>query len=473
MCKPFCKLLLIAAVIISSCGSKGDYTSPFLKTFELVYEKDTAVLFLKRTVVEATEYDSLAYSVYSGNIVLPESGGYLGGISGSTAKGSKQVRLTFNIGKKDTVGFLNLTINGDATQMEGWKGLQLSTESNPRPLSDSVRFKAGIKEDKNAKLTFGLKQKIVTKEYPGYRYGMSADYDMEADTIPQVDTIVELDIIRGSMDSPAFQKMLDDVKASEGSGDLSLHFVSDNLLSLERFLWEDGGAHALYYWFYYSYDLNTGRRLKLLDVFRPYTLSDVADAINKNLRKQLGLKPDQSLKDAYYNYDYIGVSKNFFVTDKGIGFQYNIYEIASFASDATTVFVPFSDVRDYLNPQFLSLIGKQDNTPGEKSSSGGSARFEGKWIPAEYAKESRSENNYIVIKRDEEKYRMHGYQNGELVENGPNAFFYYDEAKDILTMTDKGYTSTITYNKDRRTITLRMPATQYDKALDVEFIRMK
>ena len=68
---------------------------------------------------------------------------------------------------------------------------------------------------------------------------------------------------------------------------------------------------------------------------------------------------------------------------------------------------------------------------------------------------------------------MHGYQNGELVENGPNAFFYYDEAKDILTRTDKGYTSTITYNKDRRTITLRMPATQYDKALDVEFIRMK
>ena len=473
MYRPFCKLLLIAAIIIGSCGSKGDYTSPFLKTFELVYGKDTAVLFLQRTVQEATEYDSLAYSLYSGNIMLPESGGYLGGISGSAEKGSRQVRLSFDVGKKDTSGFLHIEINGDASEIKGWKGLQLSTESNPRPLPDSVRFKAIIKEDKNAKITFGFKPKIITKEYPNYHWGASQDYDMEADTIPQVDTITELDIIRGSIDSSAFQKMLDDVKASEESGNLSLKFVSDNLLSLERFLWEEGGAHALYYWFYYSYDLNTGRRLKLLDVFRPYTLSDVADAINKNLRKQLGLKPGQSLKDAYYNYDYIGVSKNFFVTDKGIGFQYNIYEIASFASDATTVFVPFSDVREYLSPGFLNLISKPDHTPGERSSSGGSAGFEGKWIPVAYARESRSENKYMTIKREGEKYRMYGYQNGQLVEDNPDVFFYYDEEKGILTRTDNGYTITITYNKDRKTITWSMPATQYDKALDIEFIRMK
>lgn len=68
---------------------------------------------------------------------------------------------------------------------------------------------------------------------------------------------------------------------------------------------------------------------------------------------------------------------------------------------------------------------------------------------------------------------MYGYQNGQLVEDNPDVFFYYDEEKGILTRTDNGYTVTITYNKDRKTITWSIPATQYDKALDIEFIRMK
>lgn len=350
--------ILLIGVVFFSCGSQGDYKSPFLRTFELLYEKDTALLFLQRTVQEANEYDTLANIVYSGNIKLPEWDGYLGGISGSAAKGSKQVRLVFDIGKKDTMGFLNLTINGDGTQLEGWKGLQLMTESNARPLPDSVRCKARVKEDKSAKITLGLKPRIVLREHVGDRYGMEADYDMGADTIPRVDTVMELDIVRGTMDSLAFQEMMDNINVGEKAGSLSLKFVSAHLLSLERFLLEDGGAHALYYWYYYSYNLNTGKRLKLFDVFRPYTLSEVAGAINKNLRKQLGLRPGQSLKDAYFYDSNIGVSKNFFVTDKGIGFQYNIYEIASFASDATTVFVPFSDVQEYLDPGFLRLIGE-------------------------------------------------------------------------------------------------------------------
>jgi len=466
-------ILLLAAISgMYSCGSNGDFTSPFIKTYEMVYGKDTAVLFLQRTIAEATEYDSNVYSTYKGTISLPEMNNRLTNFYGETAKGGSEVRLLFNPGKGgDTMGFLQLSISGDGTSLKGWKGLQVGYQAD-KGLPDSVQIKATVKTTEGAKINFGLKPKTITKEYPNYHYGANADYDMEADTIPRIDTVMELDIVRGSMDSAAFQRMSDGIDKSKESGDLSLYFASENLLSLKRYLWEEGGAHPLDYTYYYSYDLNTGKRLKLLDVFQPYTLSYVADAINDNLKKQLGLTPNQSLRDdAFYNSNYIGVSKNFFVTDKGIGFQYNIYEIASYASGETMVFVPFEDVRDYLNPDFEHLIRKpvdhEEKTAENTSSPKGSAKFVGKWIPVGF-NQSFSKSEYLVIKKDAEKFRLYRNTNGRLVEN-TDFFLRYDEKEDCLYLSEQGVKLRIVYDNQTKNITVKMPATRFDKASNAEF----
>jgi|GEM_PF-1327280 len=479
MRKSILTILLLAAISgMYSCGSNGDFTSPFIKTYEMVYGKDTAILFLQRTIAEATEYDSNVYSAYNGTISLPEMNNRLAVLYGKTAKGGSEVRLLFNPGKGgDTMGFLQLSISGDGTSLKGWKGLQIGYQAD-KGLPASVRVKASIKTTEHAKVSFGLKPKIVTTEHPNDHFGADPNYDYDADTIPRIDTVMELDIVRGSMDSTAFQRMTDDIDKSKESGDLSLYFVSENLLSLKRYLWEEGGAHPLDYTYFYSYDLNTGKRFKLLDVFQPYTLSYVADAINDNLKKQLGLKPGQSLKnDAYYNSNYIGVSKNFFVTDKGIGFQYNIYEIASYASVETMVFVPFEDVREYLNPDFEHLIRKpvdhEEKAVKNTSSSKGSAKFVGKWIPVEYINKSYAEDKYLVIKKDGEKFRLYGYSHGKLVENDPEGFLYYDEKEGCLYRTERGETVRIVYDNEKKNIILKAPATRFDKALNMEFMRVE
>jgi len=71
--------------------------------------------------------------------------------------------------------------------------------------------------------------------------------------------------------------------------------------------------------------------------------------LNKKLRKLNGIKDDEKLKDAGFFIDYVEYNDNFYINNDGIGFFYNVYEIAAYATGTTELFCTFREVKELLN----------------------------------------------------------------------------------------------------------------------------
>jgi len=108
-----------------------------------------------------------------------------------------------------------------------------------------------------------------------------------------------------------------------------------------------GGAHGNYGSAFYCYDVVEKRKLKLQDIL----LADSATlqpVVEKYFRVQYQVK-EKSLSDVLFD-EHLALNDNFYFTEKGIGFLYNPYEVASYAQGQINVFVPFSAVGRYLTP---------------------------------------------------------------------------------------------------------------------------
>ena len=54
--------------------------------------------------------------------------------------------------------------------------------------------------------------------------------------------------------------------------------------------------------------------------------------------------------------DYLAANHNFYITDKGIGFLYNPYEVSGYR-EIIEVFFPFSEFKGTLTPWFAKRMG--------------------------------------------------------------------------------------------------------------------
>jgi hypothetical protein len=135
---------------------------------------------------------------------------------------------------------------------------------------------------------------------------------------------------------------------------------SHNLLSLEfSVYYYTGGAHGGYGAVYKNADITTGKTILLQDIFITGFDKPLKKELNKNLRDLYELKPGDKLTDLGYWDDSVDVPDNFYLTTKGIGFFFNPYEVACYATGTTDVFVPFSDLSAIMNEDFLKKISEK------------------------------------------------------------------------------------------------------------------
>ena len=113
-----------------------------------------------------------------------------------------------------------------------------------------------------------------------------------------------------------------------------------------------GGAHGMYATSYVSYDLKNKKRLQLSDVFKPGYEEKMPVFLERALRRQFDLQSEQPLSEVLFD-DNIGLTENFGLTGKGIYFNYVPYEIASYAAGEIKLYVPFAEIADLLQPNFL------------------------------------------------------------------------------------------------------------------------
>ena len=117
-----------------------------------------------------------------------------------------------------------------------------------------------------------------------------------------------------------------------------------------------GGAHGNYGTSYTSVDLTSNKVLALDQVITESGKRQLQNLLEKNFRKQFNLKPTDSLTEGGLFENKIEPNENFYVTGKGIGFCYNPYEIGPYAMGEVNIFIPFSDLKNFLKENFKKLV---------------------------------------------------------------------------------------------------------------------
>jgi len=121
-----------------------------------------------------------------------------------------------------------------------------------------------------------------------------------------------------------------------------------------------GGAHGMRVSVWDSYDIAAKKKLTVDDlVWEPEILRRTAEKI---FRKQEGLSATASLEtDYFFENGEFSLPDNFGLTEKGLLFYYNIYEIKPYVDGPTDILVPYSAIRDILTETGTEVVKSLSN----------------------------------------------------------------------------------------------------------------
>jgi hypothetical protein len=120
-----------------------------------------------------------------------------------------------------------------------------------------------------------------------------------------------------------------------------------------------GGAHPNSSFTYQNYNPVSHQTITLDSLLVPGSAVKLNAIAEKIFRKNEKLSPDQSLKDNYFfENDIFKLNDNFTVTDEGLLFLYNPYEIKAYAFGITKLLIPFIELKDIAKPGSLLSMNK-------------------------------------------------------------------------------------------------------------------
>ena len=126
-------------------------------------------------------------------------------------------------------------------------------------------------------------------------------------------------------------------------------FTGENVTTIKaEIFFQTGGAHPNAFVNYYSFELNSGKRLKLSDIFKPEQRSKLNKIAETVFRKEKNIPPDKSLKEFGYwfeNNKFV-LNDNFGILKDGIVFHFNAYEIAPYAMGHTEIIIPTEKINN-------------------------------------------------------------------------------------------------------------------------------
>ncbi len=130
---------------------------------------------------------------------------------------------------------------------------------------------------------------------------------------------------------------------------MDIEFNDYDILTLALNTYEyAGGAHGIGASGYYVYDLLTGRQLKNTDIFVSGYEAKLTELIIEGIKQARDLSSDQDLQEFVFDMNSIHPNHNFYANKAGIGFYYNVYEIAAYAYGPTDVFIPYHKLKQLI-----------------------------------------------------------------------------------------------------------------------------
>lgn len=109
-----------------------------------------------------------------------------------------------------------------------------------------------------------------------------------------------------------------------------------------------GGAHSNEMTFYKNYLISTGRRVTLEEFYTSAERAQLTKIAETEFRKQKNLGAEDSLEEAGFWFDNgtFSLNDNFYLTEEGVTFFYNSYEIAAYSHGSTTIFISSSALQN-------------------------------------------------------------------------------------------------------------------------------
>jgi Protein of unknown function (DUF3298)/Deacetylase PdaC len=145
-----------------------------------------------------------------------------------------------------------------------------------------------------------------------------------------------------------------DSMGSDLSVGYTLVLAQDDLVSIkfEMGSYYEGAAHPNSYSDVLNYDLKNGKQLKLADLFKPGAkfLQAIATYSIGDLKKQA---KDKGLVDELIESGAAPEAKNYVswnITKKGLGINFDPYQVGPYAAGPQYVLVPYSTLKDLINP---------------------------------------------------------------------------------------------------------------------------
>jgi hypothetical protein len=143
-------------------------------------------------------------------------------------------------------------------------------------------------------------------------------------------------------------------------------FANENLVSFTCFYWEyTGGAHGYAPQFNHSVNIQTFESITLEQVMNSNYQAPLTGIIKEKLVRVMDEKvkdlfddpiDDNQLKSFFNDYDAIEANDNFMLTETGLTFTYNPYDIAAYASGLFEVEIPYSEIAHLLNREAFKKL---------------------------------------------------------------------------------------------------------------------
>lgn len=125
-------------------------------------------------------------------------------------------------------------------------------------------------------------------------------------------------------------------------------FNSKGIFSMEYF--EEsylGGAHGMEMKYYYNIDLNSGKDITLNELIINEKITELNTIAEEIFRKQNSIPAKRKLSDAGYTFENnkFLLNENFLITENGLLFRFNPYDIGPYSIGSTELIIPYSSIR--------------------------------------------------------------------------------------------------------------------------------
>ncbi|WP_295840881.1 RsiV family protein [uncultured Apibacter sp.] len=117
----------------------------------------------------------------------------------------------------------------------------------------------------------------------------------------------------------------------------------------------EGGAHGIFEKVFFTYDKKSKKWLSIDNVLDLTHEKEINQVLDREARRKYNIPANVKLYEPEYSIfisDSISYSKNFTLSDKGITFHYNIYELTPYSYGYFSLFVSYTELKPYLNKKF-------------------------------------------------------------------------------------------------------------------------